>query len=154
MTSFLQGDAPSAVRMKKVYLCGEETRLLGMKTPGEVLGLLRAHPEWTAEMDEERSIVLTETVDDLSDACRGSATFGVDSGGNLTLFQGPPKEEKVMKTFYQLDLQYLESSLPKNELDKLLSGIRVQDRDEFNSVLSTYNDYALNSSRGAMQRTY
>ncbi len=154
ISSFLEGSASAAVTMKRVYLCGEEIRPLGVMDPPSVLKLLGSHPGWEAGFDEKGGVVVTERIDDLSEACKQSATFGVDDGGSLTLFEGPPSDEKVMKTFFQLDLQYMESTLPKQERDKLLSGIRVQDRDEFNSVLSTYNDFALEGSRGATKRAY
>ncbi|MCM3746694.1 BofC C-terminal domain-containing protein [Paenibacillus pasadenensis] len=151
--SFLNDGKAAPVTLRRVYLCGEETQPLGQLPPEEVHRMLLEQPRLTATV-EGAAVVLTEQINDLSDNCRRSATFGVDSGGSLTLFEGPPKEEKVMKTFYQLDLQHMESALPKEELQRLISGIRVQDKDEFNSVLSSFGDYAVGASRGTMQHTY
>ncbi|SDT30464.1 forespore regulator of the sigma-K checkpoint [Paenibacillaceae bacterium GAS479] len=151
--SFLHEGKAVPVILRRSYLCGEESQPLGTLSPEDVHRLLLEQPRLTASVEGD-SVVLSEQINDLSDTCRRSATFGVDSGGSLTLFEGPPKEEKVMKTFYQLDLRYMESSLPKEELDRLMSGIRVQDKDEFNSILSSYDDYAVGNSEGAMQRTY
>ncbi|QJC52874.1 hypothetical protein HGI30_15745 [Paenibacillus albicereus] len=151
--AFLRDREAAPVVLRKVYLCGVETQPLGRLEAEEVHRLLLEQPRLTATV-EGGEVLLTETVDDLSASCRQSATFGVDAGGSLTLFEGPPKEEKVIKTFYQLDLQHMESSLPKEELDRLFGGIRVQDKDEYNSVISSYGDFAVDASRGAMKHTY
>ncbi|WP_205417309.1 BofC C-terminal domain-containing protein, partial [Klebsiella pneumoniae] len=52
-------------------------------------------------------------------------------------YQGEPDEEKVIRTFFQLDVGTMESSLPEGVLEQLHKGIRIQDVDEYNSVLST-----------------
>jgi forespore regulator of the sigma-K checkpoint len=57
----------------------------------------------------------------------------------------------VVRTFFQLDVRSLESSLSKERLHELAGGIRVSDKNEYNSVLSTYSDYALQKSRGVMK---
>ncbi|MNW53303.1 hypothetical protein D3C74_308610 [compost metagenome] len=59
------------------------------------------------------------------------------------MFEGPPKNEKVIKTFFQLDVETMESALPNEVLKQLKQGIRVQDASEYNSVLSTFSDFAL-----------
>ncbi|QGG57257.1 BofC C-terminal domain-containing protein [Paenibacillus sp. B01] len=151
--AFLRGREAAPVVLRKVYLCGVETQPLGRLEAEEVHRLLLEQPRLTATVDSGE-VLLTEWIDDLSDACRRSATFGVDADGSLTLFEGPPEEEKVIKTFYQLDLQHMESSLPKEELDRLFGGIRVEDKDEYNSVLSSYGDFAVGVSQGAMHQTY
>nr|WP_246427575.1 BofC C-terminal domain-containing protein [Paenibacillus phyllosphaerae] len=97
---------------------------------------------------------MQQWIDDLSDACKESATFGVDKSGNLSLFDGPPKKEKVLRTFFQLDVNFMESSLPKEQVEQLTTGIRVTDKDEYNSVLSTFSDYAVGRSERVMKSTY
>ncbi|MEK3882705.1 BofC C-terminal domain-containing protein [Paenibacillus sp. PL2-23] len=143
------------VLLRRVYICGEETEALGPLKPDQVISLLREHSEWSSALDQdERTVMLTERIEDLSDHCKTHAYFGVDRKGNFTLFDGIPKEEKVMRTFFQLDIRYMESSLPKQQLDELNAGIRVSDMDEYNSVLSTYSDYAMERDEKAMNQAY
>lgn len=78
--------------------------------------------------------------------------IGIDSNGNLSLFDGPPKQEKVIRTFFQLDVETMESALPSEVLNQLQAGIRIQDVDEYNSVLSTFSDYALPESDQMLQQ--
>ena len=47
-----------------------------------------------------------------------------------------------MRTFFQLDVGSMESSLPRDVIQRLEEGIRIQDMEEYNSVLSTFSDYA------------
>ncbi|MBB3109918.1 forespore regulator of the sigma-K checkpoint [Paenibacillus phyllosphaerae] len=148
------GMEPFAVVVKRIYLCGEEQQTLGRMTGHETLRLLKEHPGWTAVLEKDGTVVMQQWIDDLSDACKESATFGVDKSGNLSLFDGPPKKEKVLRTFFQLDVNFMESSLPKEQVEQLTTGIRVTDKDEYNSVLSTFSDYAVGRSERVMKSTY
>ncbi|MBW7459249.1 BofC C-terminal domain-containing protein [Paenibacillus sepulcri] len=142
------------VWLHRTYICGEETSSLGTADARAVLGMLKQHPEWTAVIGENSSVVMEQRMDDLSEDCKSHAYIGMDKDGNLTLFDGPPKKEKVMRTFFQLDVNYMESSLPKERMDELLNGIRISDLDGYNSVLSTFSDYALDESEKVMKSTY
>ncbi|MFD0674342.1 BofC C-terminal domain-containing protein [Cohnella sp. GCM10027633] len=136
--------------LHRTYLCGEETRKLGMHTPEEAYNLLLAHREWDASMTDGGKVTLSEDVDDLSPQCRKTAYIGMDQDGNLSLFNGPPQKDKVVRTFFQLDVKTLQTSLTQEKLRELLHGIRVSDKDEYNSVISTFSDYARLKSRGVM----
>ena len=104
--------------------------------------------------DEGGAVALEERIDDLSPACKESAVFGIDKAGNLSLFDGPPERNRVLRTFFQLDVNYMESSLPQDRIDALVRGIRISDVDEFNSVLSSFSDYAAPAGAKAMRPTY
>lgn len=77
----------------------------------------------------------------------GQAYIGMDSSGGLSLFEGKPDKEKVMRTFFQIDIKSMETSLPKEIVQQLHEGIRVQDLDEYNSVISTFSDFALDAGQ-------
>jgi forespore regulator of the sigma-K checkpoint len=135
---------PLQVMLHRVFVCGEETEPLGLMKPETIVKLLGQHPEWSATLEEDgRTLRVMQQIDDLSAECKTNAYFGMDRNGNFSLFDGAPKGEKVMRTFFQLDVRFMESSLPKDQLDQLSEGIRVSDIDEYNSVLSTYSDYAM-----------
>jgi forespore regulator of the sigma-K checkpoint len=139
------------VVLHRVYWCGEESRMLGLHATAEAADLVRAHREWDASFDRTGRVVLEELVEDLSPSCRETAYIGMDPDGNLSLYDGPPRKDNVVRTFFQLDVRSLESSLSKERLHELAGGIRVSDKNEYNSVLSTYSDYALQKSRGVMK---
>lgn len=153
--SLQQKQEPLSVQLHQVYVCGEEMKTLGRMMTEQIVQLLLNHPEWTATMDKDQSTILfEERIDDLSEHCKANAYMGVDKKGNLTLYDGVPKKEKVVRTFFQLDVRYMESSLPQDKLDKLSRGIRISDIDEYNSVLSTYSDYAMEQNEKVMKPTY
>ncbi|MHA7964091.1 BofC C-terminal domain-containing protein [Paenibacillus sp. CAU 1782] len=138
-----KGDQAEVV-LHVIYVCGEETESLGSLHPDEVVSLLSLHPGWTASMEPDGARVrLEKRVNDLSPHCKSHAYFGIDRNGHFSLYDGEPKDDKVMRTFFQLDIQYLESSLPAGQFEQLSRGIRVCDIEEYNSVLSTFSDYAI-----------
>ncbi|MBD7967402.1 BofC C-terminal domain-containing protein [Paenibacillus gallinarum] len=136
-------DKLSRVFLEKNYVCGTETINLGNFTPEEMITLVKQHPGWSGYIEAENDLVVQETVNDLSPHCKENAYMSLDKEGNLTLFEGKPKEEKAIRTFFQLDVGSMETSLPAGVLEQLQNGIRVQDIEEYNSVLSTFGDYAV-----------
>jgi len=86
--------------------------------------------------------VVSAMISPAATAGKGDAYFGIDRDGRLVLFDGPPREERAIRTFFQLDIERMESSLPSSYVEQLKKGVRVADADEFNSVLSTLADFA------------
>lgn len=143
-----QGDVELVLH--RTYLCGEETRKLGTHSVKEAYDLLLAHREWDATLTSNGKVTLMEEVDDLSPQCRKTAYIGMDQDGNLSLFNGPPEKDKVVRTFFQLDVKTLQTSLTEEKLKELMRGIRVSDKDEYNSVISTFSDFARLKSQGVL----
>jgi len=148
-------EEPLSVMLHRQYICGEDKELLGEMASSRIIQMLAAHPEWTAMLAPDgETVMLQQNIEDFSESCKGSAYIGVDKNGNLSLFDGVPKKEKVVRTFFQLDVEYMESSLPQNKVDELAHGIPISDIDEYNSVLSTYSDYAMPDNEKVMKPTY
>ncbi|MFC5469459.1 BofC C-terminal domain-containing protein [Cohnella suwonensis] len=137
--------------LHRTYLCGDETRQLGRMTASEAAGLLKAHRNWEASLNEEGKLTVEEAVDDLSPACRQTSYMGIDKDGNLSLFDGPPWQEKVVRTFFQLDVDMMESRMSEERVRELSRGIRVSDKYEYDSVLSSLGEYAALRSQAAPQ---
>jgi len=140
------------VHLKINYVSGEEIQTLtGAKNPVQLKELILEHPTWKAWLSTEGDLWLEQKVDDLSPSRKKDSYIGVDEQGNLTLFKGQPVKEKVLKTFFQMDMGSMKSSLPESIWKQLQDGIRVQDIEEYNSVLSTFSDYARDSAEQVMQ---
>ncbi|MBT2288884.1 BofC C-terminal domain-containing protein [Paenibacillus albidus] len=140
------------VHLKTTYVSGEEIQTLkGKKTPEQLEVLIAEHADWAGWISPEGDLWLEKRVDDLSPLTKRDAYIGVDEHGNLKLFKGPPVDEKVLKTFFQLDMGSMKSSLPEDMWRQLQEGIRIQDIEEYNSVLSTFSDYARDSAEQVMQ---
>ncbi|MDF2715353.1 MAG: hypothetical protein K0R28_2278 [Paenibacillus sp.] len=139
------------VYMHKAYVCGEENLLIGQMNADEVISLHNEHPQWSIGFGDDGTVTFTEKIDDLSSACKNNAYFGLDKNGNLSLFEGPPDDKKVIRTFFQLNMGYLESSLQPEAVDQLKEGIRVLDMEEYNSVLSTFSEFAVEETEKVMK---
>jgi forespore regulator of the sigma-K checkpoint len=131
------------VYLQTLYVCGEETEQLGVWSSDELQEQHKKHPEWLIRMNEQDKVTFIKHVEDLSPSCKAQAYMGLDGNGSLSLFNGMPAVDNVIRTFFQLDIRYLESSLPKETLKQLQDGIRITDMAEYNSVLSTFSDYAM-----------
>lgn len=136
-------EAEFEVILHKRYLCGEEHESLGFHSETETRLLLQDHPDWTLEGIDGDKLVYVVEVADFSAACRDKAYFGLDGNNSLALFEGKPGEGRVVRTFFQVDVEHMENSLPRETVAELFSGIKVTDYAEYNSVLSTFSDYAL-----------
>ncbi|MFD2116458.1 BofC C-terminal domain-containing protein [Paenibacillus yanchengensis] len=135
---------PLPVYFQQIYACGEDQQLLGTMEPKEIAEVVIGHPDWTIFFNEQKQVAIVRSyVDDLSNYCKSNAYFGLDRNGNFSLFDGLPDQEKIMRTFFQIDVQYMESNLPQERITELTKGIPVTDIEEFNSVLETFSDFAM-----------
>ncbi|MCS7458705.1 BofC C-terminal domain-containing protein [Paenibacillus doosanensis] len=128
---------------KKAYVCGDELQMLGSMSASQIFDYHKKHPALTVVLGEDGRVYFTERVDDLSPQCKTNAYFGLDAQGNLSLFEGVPEGKQVIRTFFQLNIEFLESSLPSETVKQLYRGIPVSNLDEYNSVLSTFADFAV-----------
>ncbi|WP_248927376.1 BofC C-terminal domain-containing protein [Paenibacillus hamazuiensis] len=145
-----QGKESRETFYKKSYVCGEEISSLGTMSPEEISNYYKEHPQLEVSLDASGKVYVVEKIDDLSPQCKDTAYFGLDDKGNLSLFNGVPGKENVIRTFFQLNISHLESSLPHDTVKQLYSGIRVKDLEEYNSVISTFSDYAVEETEKAM----
>jgi forespore regulator of the sigma-K checkpoint len=140
----LSEDANTYMVVKKLrYICGEETKQLGSMSGSEIYSMLKQQDRLKLVWGPDGQAIIEESIDDLSPACKGKVYFSMDAEGNLTLFEGNPDANKVLQTFFQIDVNYLESSLPREAVESLYEGIRISDYASYNSVLSTYAGYAV-----------
>ncbi|MBO2943430.1 BofC C-terminal domain-containing protein [Paenibacillus sp. F411] len=152
MKTLNENQGQMQVHLRTVYVCGVEEKSLGLHSADGIYALMNQNPALRGSFDSEGEVWLEEAVaDDLSPSCKEQAYISVDQEGNLTLFDGPPEKDKVIQTFFQLDIGSMESSLPVDVVRQLQHGIRVQDIEEYNSVLSTFSDYARDLAEDGMK---
>jgi len=138
-----ENDVERLVQVYTVYVCGEEKRTYGKLRSRQILDLINEHPGWTADEMSGDTITFYEYVEDLSDSCKQSAYIGIDETGQLKLFEGPPSYEHAIRTFFQIDIEHLKTSLPQEAIDSLYNGIRVRDIEQYRSIIATFKPYAL-----------
>jgi forespore regulator of the sigma-K checkpoint len=128
---------------QKVYVCGQELAEIGKLSSDQIAKYYQEHPQDQVRLSTDGQVYFVEQVEDLSAACKQNAFFGLDKNGSLSLFEGPPNEEKIIRTFFQLNIEHLKTSLPQGTFNQLKQGIPISDLAEYNSVLSTFSDYAV-----------
>lgn len=153
MKQLTLGESMYEVVHRVQYVCGQQDVSLGKKNTAEIIRLLLDSPDWEASMNGERSVILTEQRNEMLDTCKENTYIGIDADGNLVLYEGKPKSERAVRTFFQLDVKSMESSLPPQVLKQLKDGIKISDIDEYNSVISTFSDYAVEYTSEVMKPT-
>lgn len=141
----------SEVVLHRIFVCGEQFEPLGYLDEKQLEAMRSVHPDWKLEGIDGSKVVLAVEVDDLSPECRQNAYFGLDANHSLTLYEGKPAEGKIVRTFFQVNIEHLENSLPQETVSELYEGIKVTDFAEYNSVLSTFSDYALDEAEQVVQ---
>ncbi|HJV44289.1 MAG TPA: BofC C-terminal domain-containing protein [Bacillota bacterium] len=127
--------------LQKSYICGADEEQTLKKNVASSDQLLQEYHDWQLVSHQENKYIFRTKIQDLAPICKEKGYFGLSGQNILTLFEGPPEENKVIQTFFQIDTKKFESSLP-NELGFLNKGIRIKDLAEYNSILSTYEEYA------------
>ncbi|SYX82262.1 BofC C-terminal domain-containing protein [Paenibacillus alvei] len=154
IAQLVQRDEQREVIARKQYICGKNDEVLGTKPTRDIIQLVLNHPDWSVSMDANGRVILEEQVEELSGTCKDKAHISLDKDGNLTLYDGPPEGGKVIRTFFQLDVESMESSLPPKVMKQLYQGIRITDVDAYHSVLSTFSDYAIEETKKVMKPTH
>ncbi|NEZ42010.1 BofC C-terminal domain-containing protein [Paenibacillus alvei] len=153
IAQLVQEDTKREVIARKQYICGKNDEVLGIKPTRDIVQLVLNHPDWSVSMDADGRVILEEQIEELSGTCKDGAHISLDKDGNLTLYDGPPEDGKVIRTFFQLDVESMESSLPPKVMKQLYQGIRITDVDAYHSVLSTFSDYAIEETKKVMKPT-
>jgi forespore regulator of the sigma-K checkpoint len=139
------------VTVLRLYVCGRDEETLGNLSREQIVLLAAEHPDWEFQATNASTVVFKAHVDDLSADCKANSYIGVDASGNLTLYDGPPIDAQAVKTFFQLNIDHLESALPDVVVQQLHEGIRITDIAEYNSVLSTFSDFAIDETEKVMK---
>lgn len=137
--------SPNAHRVfaQKVYVCGQELAEIGKLNANQITIYSKEHPLEQVKLTDEGQVYFTQQIEDISAACKQNSFFGLDKKGGLSLFEGPPSDEKIIRTFFQLNVEHLKTSMPPGTYDQLKQGISISDLEEYNSVISTFSDYAV-----------
>lgn len=87
-------------RLLTTYVCGTETLSLGTLSSQQLETLLKQHSDWKGRLNTKGEVWLERRVEDLSESCKERGYMGLSTDGQLTLYEGLPKREKVIRTFF------------------------------------------------------
>ncbi|TCS78770.1 BofC C-terminal domain-containing protein [Tepidibacillus fermentans] len=141
-TREVNASVPMKLTLITHYACGKDL----IEKKDEILSLKdisQKYPNWMIEKIDHKTneIVLKRNLEDLAPDCKG-AYFGLSPDGHLILYKDP-KEKQVIETFFQIDIESLETGLPEEPIRQLQEGIPVHNIAEYNSVLSTFSEFSM-----------
>lgn len=125
------------VILKRVYLDGEISEEKVIETGQSMEELLNRYEGWAFVQGDSHRIVLKQKVDDISPLLKANGYFGLSEDGVLTIFDGRPIESKIIQSFFQIDVEKLES----RTREELLKGIPIKTKDEYEKVIEAFKPY-------------
>jgi forespore regulator of the sigma-K checkpoint len=130
------------VLLKRIYLTGETTEESRQEYVNTSSDIFKKYRNWNFISQHGTRFTFEMKMNDISTRSKTKGYFGVNNKGELTLYEGEPEKGKVIQTFFQLDTTKLETSLPQKEMERLHKGIRITDVGEYNSIISSYSEFA------------
>lgn len=145
--SQVTADFEMNIKMITHYIVGEdviENKTEQVKSLDE---LISNYSDWQMIDVSDNRIIFEREIEDLSPECKNGTYFSINPEGYLILFSGDvtnrSDEDKIIETFFRIDIQKLEGSLPVEPIKELYEGIPIKDSAEFNSVLSTFSEFTI-----------
>lgn len=126
------------VILQLFYLDGEVTEEMVTEDVDEIDELWNEYKDWNLVDINTEHVVFKKDINDISPLLKANGYFGLTEDGTLTIFNGKPEKNKVIQSFYQLDIEKLESY----EQKQLKNGIPVRTKNDFQKVLNAFKPYS------------
>ena len=94
---------------------------------------------WKIIEQTKEYIVLYKMENDISPLLKTNGYFGMTKDGTLSIYNGKPEDDKIIHTFFQIDVGKLEVY----QQEELQQGIQIISKDQFNSLMEEYKGYAV-----------
>lgn len=78
-------------------------------------------------------IIFEKKIDDISPLLKTNGYFGITENGILSIFNGKPGKENIIQSFFQIDIDKLES----HRQMELKEGIPIKTKDHYIQVLES-----------------
>lgn len=126
------------VILQRVYLDGEISEEVVTETDRPVSKILEKYDQWQLFDLKSDKLVFRDYVDDISPLLKANGYFGITEKGILSIFNGKPKNSKIIQSFFQIDVGKLES----RKKQQLKNGIPIKTKDRYQQVLETFKPYS------------
>ncbi|TKD70413.1 regulator [Pseudalkalibacillus hwajinpoensis] len=130
----VNGPLEVEVILRTNYADGVSTKQTVNETIWAMEDFWNEYADWQLVNQEEGRMIFERNIEDISPASKESGHFGLTEDGILSIFDGSPADEKVIQTFFQIDVGKLESS----RREQLMDGIPVESWYQFESMLQTF----------------
>jgi len=121
------------VVLKRVYLDGEVSEEMKEETVWAMEDFWAEYQDWKLVDMGTDGIVFEKKIDDISPLLKTNGYFGITDNGTLSIFNGKPGKENIIQSFFQIDIDKLES-FKQVELKK---GIPIKTKDHYIQVLES-----------------
>lgn len=141
-TSIETADAAAAhnvdVILERVYLDGEVSEEVKSETIWSMEDFWAAYAAWELVDMSEDEVVFRQSVDDISPLMKSNGYFGISEDGVLSIFNGRPGQSEIIQSFFQIDVEKLES----RKHDELVKGIPVKSKQSYVDVIQSFQPYS------------
>ncbi|MGD6967316.1 regulator [Rossellomorea vietnamensis] len=127
------------VILERVYLDGEVSEEIKSETIWSMEDFWAGYAAWELVDMTEEQVVFRQDVDDISPLLKSNGYFGISDDGVLSIFNGRPGQSEIIQSFFQLDIQKLESG----KRDELVKGIPVKSKQSYEQVIQSFQPYSL-----------
>lgn len=126
------------VILARIYLDGEVSEEIIEETIWSMEDFWAEYEEWDLVDQDDVQVVFQQKVDDISPLLKINGYFGISEEGILNIYDGNPSDDKVIQSFFQINMKELKSQ----QHQELQKGIPILSRDRYEEVLKTYKKYA------------
>ncbi|WP_316274240.1 intercompartmental signaling factor BofC [Bacillus halotolerans] len=127
------------VQLEKVYLDGEVSIEHKREKVLSMDDFWADYAGWTLVEHKNGYVLFRKQVDDISPLSKVNGYIGVSDSGVISSFHGRPESDsEPIQSFFQIDLERLESHMQKN----LEKGIPFRTKAEFEDVIEHIKTYS------------
>ncbi len=146
-TIYLAADNPSTevtgpltvtVILERVFLDGEVSEEIKKETIWSMEDFWSEYANWQLVDQDEEQVVFQMRIDDISPLLKANGYFGINEHHILTIFNGKPESDQVIQSFFQIDVEKLES----RQHEELKKGIPIQSKNKYVEVLEVFKPFS------------
>jgi forespore regulator of the sigma-K checkpoint len=132
-----EGPIQVEVILQRTYLDGEVSEEKIIEKVWSMEHFWLKYEQWELIDTYEKGLVFKKQMDDISPLLKSNGYFGITDDGTLTIFNGRPHRTNIIQSFFQINLEKLES---RKHLE-LKKGIPIKTKDRYVQVLETFKPY-------------
>jgi forespore regulator of the sigma-K checkpoint len=125
------------VILQRAYLDGEISEEKVIEKIWSMENFWIKYEQWELVDTYDKGLVFKRQMDDISPLLKANGYFGITDDGTLTIFNGRPHQTNIIQSFFQLNIEKLES---RKHLE-LKKGIPIKTKDRYVNVLETFKPY-------------
>lgn len=120
------------------YLDGEVVEEIVTKQITDIDEICNEYKDWNLVDINGDEVVLKKNINDISPLLKANGYFGLSDDDTLSIFNGKPEEMNIIQSFFQIDIDKLESK----KQEQLKNGIPIRSRNDYQKVLNAFKPYS------------